>query len=272
MEENKNSVNESNASKRLRLLGENMDEKIHSEEDEIKKGNFWQNLWYQHKWTIIICIFFLIAGIWLTITITTSEKKDLKIMYAGPKYLNTIEEGQTITGIEQIKNALSGSVVEDYNKDGKVVINLNHHTILNSVQLVTPDKDGKKPTPTQISNNQAILNDFTQQIRSGEVVLFLMDEGLYKENFSEGMFRDVDDALREATGDENASVPESWKCGEFAIYLKKTELGSYVKGFDALPDDTVLCISPKYWGTADNVYEYSLEFFKDVMLYEAPEK
>ena len=28
MEENKNSVNESNAAKRLRLLGENMDEKI----------------------------------------------------------------------------------------------------------------------------------------------------------------------------------------------------------------------------------------------------
>ena len=45
MEEKQNSVNESNAAKRLRLLGENMDEKIHSEEDEIKKGNFWQNLW-----------------------------------------------------------------------------------------------------------------------------------------------------------------------------------------------------------------------------------
>ena len=80
MEENKNSVNESNAAKRLRLLGENMDEKIHSEEDEIKKGNFWQNLWYQHKWTIIICIFFLIAALWLTFIIARSEQTDIRII------------------------------------------------------------------------------------------------------------------------------------------------------------------------------------------------
>jgi hypothetical protein len=270
MEENKNSVNESNAAKRLRLLGENMDEKIHSEEDEIKKGNFWENLWYQHKWVIIIAIFFLITIVWLTITITTSEKKDIKIMYAGPEYLNSIKEGEKNTGIEQIKNALSGSVVKDYNGDGKVIISLDNHTILNSVQLVTPDKDGKKPTPQQIGNNEATLNTFIQQIRQGEIMLFLIDEGLYKENFDDGMFRSVDDALKEATGDENAIVPSEWKCGEYAVYLKKTELGSYVKGLDKLPDDTVLCISPKYWGTADHVYEYSLEFFKDVILYEAP--
>ena len=270
MEENKNSVNESNAAKRLRLLGENMDEKIHSEKDEIKKGNFWENLWYQHKWVIIIATFFLIAALWLTFIIARSEQTDIRIMYAGPEYLNVIEEGSTVNKVEQLKNAIRGSINGDYSGDGKININIANTTILNKVQIVTPDKDGKKPTESQVGANEALLNNFKQQMMGGELVIYLMDEGLYKENFANGTFQKVDDALKEATGDENATVPDEYKCDDYAIYLRKTELGSYVKGFEALPSDTVLCVMPKLYLTSDNTYNYSLQFFKDVVLYEAP--
>ena len=52
MEENNQDfeIQDSNSAKKLKALGVDMNEKIHSSEDEITKGNLWDNIWYRYKW------------------------------------------------------------------------------------------------------------------------------------------------------------------------------------------------------------------------------
>ena len=45
---------ESNEARRQRLLGIENDSKIHDQGLEITKGNFFKNLWYKRKWTVLI--------------------------------------------------------------------------------------------------------------------------------------------------------------------------------------------------------------------------
>ncbi|MBR2024275.1 MAG: hypothetical protein IKA02_00530, partial [Clostridia bacterium] len=86
MEEKEFEIQDSNSAKKLKALGVDMNDKIHSEEDEIKKGNLWDNIWYRYKWAIIIGSILLIIGIILTVQIAQKKDDDLKIVYAGPVY------------------------------------------------------------------------------------------------------------------------------------------------------------------------------------------
>ena len=59
---------ESNAARRLRLMGITNDDKIHDTSAEITKGSFFGNLWYKHKWAIVITTIFTVIGIILACT------------------------------------------------------------------------------------------------------------------------------------------------------------------------------------------------------------
>ena len=87
MEENKEKQteqNESNAAKRIRMLGEEIAEDKPVDEKEIDKvGNFW----YHHKWKVIIIGFFTFVILTASIQFFSRQNPDVNLMYSGPDYM-----------------------------------------------------------------------------------------------------------------------------------------------------------------------------------------
>lgn len=256
-EETVNVENESNAAKRLRLLGEDKSEKIHDEGEIITKGNFFINFWYQHKWGLIIGTALLIIGIYFIVMMATQPKYDMYLSYTGPLYPN----GETRIAIDESFKAL----MEDYDGDGEKALNFAAIVFQNDEQRKeTADKMlNQYGKILQTSENAKSLSAIDSQILSGTVALYLMDEALYKERYNASMAD-----IKEILGYElNGGV----MAGESAVYFKKlpfyeymckTEHGAALK---SLPDDTVLCMLPNLTTMDDKLYENSLSLFKKIL-------
>ncbi len=257
MEENNQDfeIQESNAAKKMRLLGMDMNDKIHSEEDEITKGKLWSNIWYRYKWVIIIGGILLITAIILIVQLAMKKENDVKIGYAGPAYL---AEAETRNSLQEILN----TIAKDYNDDGEVMAGFYSSVILNSIQLTEKDENGKEMGADQKYQNQQMLSAFSQQMMSGDFTLYLLDPVLYEENFK-GLFRDVEKVY-------GGEIPDSIKYDDYAVYLKKTEFGRYFKGFDKLPDNTILLVLEKTHFASDKEYEDSLDYFKQIIDFKVP--
>lgn len=254
MEDKNQEINESNASKRLRMLGENMDEKIHSEEDEIKKGSFFSNLWYQHKWTIIITTFLLIVFIiFMVITIKSCKNEpDVNIYYVGPVQINDTVSHSSIT------NALN-QIAKDYNENDKADVQLISGTLYATTQLF--DDEGNPFTNNEKGRNAENINTFKEQLMSGDFVVIFIDRALYNEHFKERFvpLADLDIDVGEAQYDS---------C---SFYLKKTEYGSYYNAFDKLPDDTLVVVNQKLWNADEGEYNDQIDYLKTLISYKKPE-
>ena len=183
MEENKNSEEikaseqeskdvayESNAQRRLRLLGIENDSKIHDQSQEITKGNFWANLWYKRKWTIIISAFFIIMAIILACTIIFKERIDLSVGYIGPNE-------------EKIKTYMDvfEPCVKDVDKDGKKELSLN------TTQYYSKENLGDNNNAFAEDANKKALDSFHMDIRNNNFVVVFIDKSLYEE-FDEQFF------------------------------------------------------------------------------------
>lgn len=254
MDDKNQEINESNASKRLRMLGENMDEKIHSEDDEIKKGSFFDNLWYQHKWTIIITSFLLIVFlIFMVITIKDCKKEpDVKIYYAGPVQISDTSSHNLIT------NALT-QISKDYNGKGGTIVQLMSETLYASNQMFY--EDGTEFSTQEKGYHSANVNSFKQKLMGGEIVVLFIDKELYDEHFK-GQFVPLADLGIDAGEAQYDSC---------SFYLKDTEFGSYYNAFDKLPDDTLVVVNQKLWNADEGEYNDQIDYLKALINFKKPE-
>lgn len=254
MEEKDFEIQDSNSAKKLKALGVDMNEKIHSEKDEIKKGSLWDNIWYRYKWAIIIGSILLIIAIVLVVQIATKKDDDIKIVYAGPTYIADESTRNNLISI-------FSTVAKDYNGDGELIINITSNVILNSLQITEEDEEGRKPNATQVGQNQQLLNTFKQQMQSGDFTIYLVDSKLYEESLK-GVFVN----LETVTG---MDIDDSIMYDEYSLYLKDTEFASYYKGLDKLPDDTLVLVLQKTVFANDKDYENSIEFLKEMLSFKA---
>ena len=255
MEEKDFEIQDSNAAKKMKALGVDMNEKIHSKEEEITKGNFWDNIWYRYKWVIIISSILLFIAVVLMVQIASKKDDDLKITYAGPVYIADDVTRSSLSSIFSV-------IAKDYNNDGELIININSNVILNSEQITEEDEEGRKPNAAQIGKNEELLNTYKQQMQSGDFTIYLVDSKLYEESLK-GVFVN----LEEVTG---MDIDDSIKYDEYAIYLKDTEFGKYYKGLDKLPDDTLALVLIKTVFADKDDYNNSVEFFKEMLSFKAP--
>ena len=256
MEEKDFEIQDSNATKKMKALGVDMNEKIHSKEDEITKGNFWDNIWYRYKWVIIISAILLVIATVLIVQIASKKDDDIKITYAGPVYIADDETRNSLTSIFSV-------IAKDYNDDGELIININSNVILNSEQITEEDEEGRKPNASQVGQNQALLNTYMQQMQSGDFTIYLLDRGLYEESLK-GVFVN----LEEVTG---MDIDDSIKYDEYSIYLKDTEFGKYYKGLNKLPNDTLVLVLQKTVFADGDDYNNSIEFLKELLAFKAPQ-
>ena len=255
MEEKDFEIQDSNSAKKLKALGVDMSDKIHSEEDEIKKGNLFANIWYRYKWVIIIGSILLIIAIVLIAQIAQKKDDDVKIIYAGPTYIADTETKNSLVNI-------FGTVAKDYNNDGNLIINIASNVILNSEQITEEDEEGRKPNSAQIGQNESLINTFIQQMQSGDFTIYLVDKGLYEERLK-GVFVN----LETVTG---MDIDDSIMYDEYSIYLKKTEFGKYYKGLNKLPDDTLVLVIQKTVFANETDYNNSIDFLKKMLSFKTP--
>lgn len=251
--------NESNAARRLRLLGIENDDKIHDEDATIKKGNFFQNLWYQHKWAIIIGAILLATLIIFCVSIATQPKYDMYISYTGPLYVDY-----------ETKNAIDYAFMEmskDYNGDGEELLNFASITYQNEEQRKQSAEEMKDlyGGVLQDHENSKALDSIRSQMLSGVVALYLMDEKIYEEYSSKMM--NVSQLL-------GKDLDKSIMAGENGVYFKKTDFYRHMSGTEKgkalknLPDDTVLCLMPKLVSMDKELHESSKDLYIKILSFE----
>lgn len=250
--------NESNAARRIRLLGIENDDKIHDESVSIKKGSFWENLWYQYKWGIIIGVVLLITAVVFIVSVVTQPEYDMYVAYAGPLYT----DGETKHAIDYA----FGEMLEDYNGDGEKLFNFAGITYQNEEQ--------RKQTAEEMKENYGIiqstdanykaLDTIRSQMMSGVVAIYLMDEELFRENgvMMMDLTSIVDGISPDAMVNNNGVY---FKKTDFYRYMSQTEKGAALKN---LPNDTVLCILPKLTTMDKELHESSITLISDILKFE----
>lgn len=248
--------NESNAAKRLRLLGGDTEDKIHSSEMAITKGSFFSNLWYQHKWGIIIGSILVAIAIIFIVSMATKPKYDMYVAYAGPLY----PDYETHYAIENAFFEIS----QDYDGNGEKLLNFAAITYQNEEQRkqTAAEMNSNYGAILQTSENYKALTTIQSQMLSGTVAIYLIDEALFKE-YEADMVKISE--LTDCKLDKKAYASESgvyFKETEFYKHMQGTEWGASLKN---LPDDTVLCILPQLVTIDEELYGYSLELMKAVL-------
>ena len=257
-----NAENESNAARRIRLLGVENDDKIHDDSVSIKKGNFLQNLWYQHKWAIIIGSILLITLIIFCVSVATQPEYDMYVSYTGPLYVDF----ETKNAIEYAFTQMS----RDYNGDGEKLFNFAAITYQNEEQQKQSVQELKElyGGVLQTHENSKALDSIRSQMMSGVVAIYLMDEKIYEEYASKML------NVSELLGYE---LDENVMAGENGVYFKKTDFYRHMSATDKgkalknLPDDTVLCLMPKLVSMDAELHESSKELYINIVGFKAEE-
>ncbi|MBQ3040505.1 MAG: hypothetical protein IJD42_02795 [Clostridia bacterium] len=267
MEENKNTEKEekidtpqpefeSNAARRLRLMGVENDDKIHDTAAEITKGNFFANLWYKHKWAIIITTIFLLIGIVLLCTYIFRDKPDMRVSYCGPTKIGEIEH-------ENLTKALVGAM-SDYNGDGKIEV-----MITSSTYRTAEEKREQAKIDAQYANKEFDetmpysdddVTEVSNSLRLSKYNFVLIDKDLYDKMVNS--FTPLYEILGDDVNKYKHLLYED--CG---IYLKKTE---FAKNFSEelffLPDDTIIVICKP--AVFDKKLENEYELLKAILSFE----
>ncbi|MBO5313581.1 MAG: hypothetical protein J6B29_06400 [Clostridia bacterium] len=252
-------INESNAAKRMRLLGIENDDNIHNEEMAIKKGSFFQNLWYQYKWGIIIGAILLAIAIIFIVQMANKPRYDMYLSYTGPMNVDI-----------EIRDALEYSFVElmqDYNEDGEKTLNF--------ASIIFQNEEQRKGDPNEVYKkygalmddygNSEALQNFHNQRLSGIVVMYLMDQTLYEEYAAS--FMKIEDVL-------GYRPDSSVMAGDNAIYLKKTEFYKHMINTEGgyalrnLPGDTVICIMPKLTTVDEDLHRDSIKLLEAIVSFK----
>ena len=114
--------------------------------------------------------------------------------------------------------------------------------------------------------NTQELQKYDQLIIAGEYSVCLLDPTLYERVKSAGGFRKLSDVL--------GGVPKTAN-DEYSIRFMDTEFAKYFGAFKDMPADTLLCLRTQsvFGGKkADNKYDVSVSFFKNIVEFKAADQ
>ncbi len=272
--EQENSVpeEESNAAKRLRMLGISIEPEAPTE--PIKKAGFFENFWYHYKGvTLAVLAALIIIGIGVY-QLATKVTPDIYIMYSGPYYYNNTSS---------VMRALTSVMDEDYNGDGEKTVNILQTVRYSEAQIAAAEAEANKLKEEAIKNGQdgkkyefsfdyqfnaSEYERFMTEIMTGESVICLIDPSLYEEIAGDDVLLSLEEALG-YTPDEAFD--------DYAITFKELKFAKYYSCFDKLPEDTLLIIRRTTAMTAfkgkraKKAHENHVDYFKDIVEFEYPD-
>lgn len=261
MEENKNNFSndtESNSSKKIKALGIEGEDRIHSAYTEVK-GNPVANFWYHHKWKVIAGAFIIALITIFIVVAVTKEKYDTKILYTGPVSIyDNIDE----------MNAAFEKLAKDYDNNNEFTSGIAQYIYKTAEQLAEEKKAAQEAgiaynDTQQISLNTQIKQQLDQVMLSGEFSVMLLSPAIYEETMKAGELKEISDILDYEISDEKLITEDG-----YGIYFKETAFAKANKCFEALPDDTILCLQVKIFTTKNDDYDNRVDFFKAIVEYD----
>lgn len=251
MENNQPEIHESNEAMRQRMLGVENNIKIHDENEEIKKGNFWANLWFNHKWKIIIISFFLVVLLVTVPQCINNKRNDITVSYFGPVYI-------TGTLHDEMQKALC-SAMEDYNGDGEIMLNFTTVTYQGKGGITdNEENEGLFGKVLSAQANQEAHKGITSEINSGHVSFFIMSKEVFDE--FKGYFLSVKEILG-----EDYQISDDMIYNGKGLEVSKTAFAKQHPILSSIfSKDTVICIE-KIYITDGNEVESAKRLFKAIL-------
>ncbi|MGN1346201.1 MAG: hypothetical protein ACI4V1_05415 [Eubacteriales bacterium] len=262
-DKNDNLPEESNAARRIRMLGENTPP---PEEEEPLKINRPANFWYHHKWKVVITAFFVVVLGVAAAQFAGQQNPDVQILYGGPLYI-TPNENQAFCGAAE-------SLCPDYNGDGKIYVQLNDMVFFTENQLneriAAAEESGEEVGYDRLSNAQ-MQERFTYEVFGGEASICILAEEQYREVCTEGGFL----PLAEIFGEDD--LPEG-RIDDYGVRLSETKFWKFYGTQEMFPEDTVIALRRVSTmsaltgkSRAEKLHANSLDFFRRLLAFEYPE-
>ena len=266
-EKDKNEQNipeeESNAARRIRMLGQDSDDDVEEEELEIDR---WGNFWYHHKWKVVMtAVFGVIIGVAVA-QFAGQQNPDVRVIYGGPLYITPNESQMFCDAVE--------TICPDFNDDGKTYVQLNDMVFMTENQMnemiALAEENDEDVAYDRLSNAQ-VQERFTYEIFGGEASICILAEEQYQEVSGSGGFM----TLAELFGEEN--IPEG-AIDDYGVRLAETKFWKFYGTAEMFPADAVIAlrrvstmsaITGK--SKAEKLHANSAEVFRNIMNYEYPE-
>lgn len=271
MEENKDKrgqnpeENESNAAKRIRMLGEEVGKDIPVDDKEINK---WENFWYHHKWKVIIIGFFFFVIITASVQFIGQQNPDVNLMYAGPDYI-TPNQNQAFCGVLE-------DMMADYNGDGDKYAQLNDLVYLTAAQLEVKQAQALEMGDTyhiDRTANRQTEERFTYEIFGAESPLCILSQDQYDMVKGEGGFMPLKELYEDGEYTETEGAVD-----DYGVRLNETKFWKFYDAAKVFPDDAILCLRrvPTMSALtgrekAEVKHEYHKDLFRRILAFEYPE-
>ena len=218
-------VPESNEARRIRMSGEGFGEDVRVDDIKVNKV---ANFFYHNKVKIIlISVFAVILTIGI-VQICTQSNPDATVIYGGPQYISANQARDFRAMIE--------SIMEDYNGDGKKVVQLYDFVFYTSEQLeivaAETDENGDK-TVVNISTNRSTADRFSEEVFGVDSGVCILSESQYEETRASGAFMTLEEVL--------GYTPEG-AVDEYAVRLTETKLWKFYDAARIFPRDSVIAM------------------------------
>lgn len=229
---------------------------------ETKAGKWIDNFFYHYKWEVLIVVCVIVVIAVLIPQFITREEYDASVLFTGPAFLDADQNASIESAFRQI--AGSGKNGE---KSKVQLIDMTAFTAKQAKELVDSGRYSSSILAPYIENN--ITNSFQTQVFAGEASICLFDSHWYDIVKTSDGFVTLEEIL--------GYTPDG-AIDEYSIYLKDTEFGQYFSAFDALPDDTILCMRRMTTASAflgksktEAGYEVSKQLFKSIFEFRFPD-
>lgn len=254
-------VPESNAARRMRLRGEDMGEDVKT--DDIKV-NWLQNFWYHNKLTVIVvAVFAVMIAVGVTQYVNQSNP-DVYVIYGGPEHL-TANEAKDFAD-------LLGDIGEDYNGDGKNLVQINEFVFMTPEQVdeitSAPDEDGYDVT-VNLNTNMETYERYSYEIFGNESIICILGEGQYEEVKNAGGFIPLAELFNE--------IPEG-AIDEYGVRFSETKLYKFYTEAQIFSDDAVIAIRKLSTMSAitgqkraEKLHGYAKDLYLKILNFEYPE-
>lgn len=192
---------------------------------ENKAYKSFDNFWYYHKWHVIVALFVIIAIVICTAQACQREKEDIKILYAGPSYIDT-------QSYNELNNTLSSLLPSDFDGDGKKNAGLVKYQIM-SQEEIEKIESGDEQVRVDRGQNTSNMSAYTSYLMTGDVSICFVSEYLYK------TLKDNDRLLPLSEIFDEMPKGAVDGCG---IRLSSTDLYKYESSVRVMSGDTVICL------------------------------
>ena len=219
------------------------------------------NIWYHHKWTIIIVAFFLSVLIIVGIQLLTRVEYDANVTISGPDFIKNDR-------YYYIADDLSKKLVEDLNRDGKKVASITSYPVFSEDELYDinhseKDSNGNYIKIVEQSENLSQYKQFLQHTQTSDSYILILSKYVYEPLKATDPARlvSISDIFGEALPDGALEDGYGIMLSETALYRDSTELQKFA-------EDYVICmlkLPDMASRKQTKAYNAAVEYFKNLV-------